>query len=161
MWPLDLSALPWEVYYVCISYITLSIFWLELFLTSFHSCLSSAELKGIKKKKKASSACLVCPRKLLCWEQILFSAASLWCIWEKCFPMNFSLFPTSRKSSNFPGSVCCSPYCPWNSLLCATEEAYCAQVLSSVSLITEINVTCLEAANPCSGLLLKMFLFES
>ena len=72
---------------------------LKLLCTRLYSCLSSAELKGIL--KKASPACLVWLRKWMCCKQILFSELSVQCSREKCFPIGFSLFPTSRKSSDF------------------------------------------------------------
>lgn len=72
---------------------------LKLFCTRLYSCLSSAKLKGVL--KQASPACLVWLTKLMCCEQILFSELSVQCSREKCFPISFSLFPTSRKSGDF------------------------------------------------------------
>lgn len=131
---------------------------LKLFCTRLYSCLSSAKLKGIL--KKVSPACLVWLTKLMFCEQMLFSELSLQCSREKCFPISFSLFLTSHKSSNSKFSMLLGLLPMEITALCCVEEVYYTCVPFWANLITEIIFTYLETTNLCSGLLLKVYLFE-
>lgn len=114
-WEYDLICVSYLVivYYICVFYVAKYLH-AELFCTRLYSCLPFAKLKGIL--KKVSPVCLVWLTKWMCCEQILFSELSLHCSGAKCFPVSFSLFPTSHKSYRFPSSValfaahgnCCS-----------------------------------------------------
>lgn len=90
----------------------------------------------------------------------MFSEVSIQCIWEKCFSVYFSLFPTSHKSVNFQVKHA-AHLTASNPALCCIEAAYCTWVSSWVNLITEINLTCLETAVINTAFKKKKFLFES